>query len=376
MMIVRYGMGLGLLLILSLSAPLWAQSCSNFEDRRLLTVAESILAIAEQLDSASGQRLESFALQSQDLREGIDLRDPELLAVTCRMLQQFPSLEVALADAQERVSDPRFQQWFASVSTLESGGARSYSCLTDAQYQGARSVLSVLRIAIYFVQGICDGFSCIQGACKAPCVPLGVLGIVLPPFELALTIDGLFCSTQHADEMKALCPVFGDNVCNVGRGADLTLLEIESLVTSEILPDLTGLGEDAATGETLEATQTLLADRVERTRDQLLDLETLVLDDAERRVDFQTDLRSIDIEAALSRAGDTAPIDLQLPASVGGRLETVREVVADAIANSIEAGLEIGQALSLLSDADDQLNQGLYTEAFDAYRSAYRELVQ
>ena len=51
-------------------------------------------------------------------------------------------------------------------------------------------------------------------------------------------------------------------------------------------------------------------------------------------------------------------------------------MVADAIVASSRAGIEIDAALVLLRQGDGLLNAGDYAPAFNAYRSAYQELVR
>ncbi len=110
-----------------------------------------------------------------------------------------------------------------------------------------------------------------------------------------------------------------------------------------------------------------------------LELDSVRVDLDEQRDDRQEfqDLNvRISIEQQLgSEANDRISL-FQLPESVGGKLEEVREVVAGAILMNDDAGQDIGLALTYFAQGDDHFNNQDYSNAFASYRQAYREAAQ
>lgn len=351
-----------------------AESCPGYADARLISLMQNVVLVAEQIDAVTHQRSAQLSAEVGTLREIVGGGDPEALRTACNLLSQFPSLEAALADSARLLGEAELQAWLAQASNPPQRGS-SFNCLTDSQYQATRSVLTVLRTTNMVLQGACDAVSCFPLICRTCNVIALVVGLVIPPFEAGLAVDDLFCSTQHSNDMADYCDS-PNGACSAGRGGVTTLVEIEQQVSGSVLPAVSNLDAGAATGDTLDDTRELLETRVERTQSQIVTLSMGLSEDAARRRDFQRDLETLDLEVALSVPVATVPIDLQLPSAFGGRLETVREVVADAIVNSQRAGIKVDSALVLLRQGDDWFNAGNYADAFDAYRSAYQELVQ
>lgn len=352
-----------------------AESCPDFADQRLISLVDSMALVAEQIDAASLKRTEALARQAQTLRALASDRDPGVLEAACEVLTAFPSMENALAESAQLLADRAVQGWLGDVYATSTDRASRRRCLKGSEYQSIRGVVTVLRSLDAALQSFCDSMSCLTGICRI-CLISGVTaGIVIPPLEAGLAVDGLFCSTQHADDMKAYCN-FPNGSCPDTRNSVETLGEIEQLLTGPVISTLQSVDASVATRESLGNTRALLDERFDRTGKQLSSLETRIADDAQRRESFQADLVTLDIEASLSVPVDSVAIDLQLPAAFGGRLETVREVVADAIVASTRAGIETGAALALLRQGDGLLNEGDYAPAFNAYRSAYQELVR
>lgn len=362
------------LLFASAQAIAETEICSGFETERLISLAENIVLVAEQIDASTHARSQQLATEVQRLREIIADRDPEELSSFCTLMSRYPSLEPALADSARTLGQPAMQDWLAQVSN-PSISRSDFNCLTRPQYQATRLVLTTIRVGDMLLQGRCDSASCYPLACRSCAVSGLVFGIVIPLFEAGIAVDDLNCNTNLYDNMSAYCRDVNGS-CRTGRQSDRTLVGIEQAIYSRVLPEIDAISQDVATGEALDETRALLDSRIERTQNQITTLEQRLADDAARRRDFQHDLETLDLEAALSVPVATIPVDLQLPAQFGGRLETVREVVADAIVNSQRAGLTVDSALSLLRDGDGLFNAGSYADAFDAYRSAYQELVQ
>lgn len=78
------------------------------------------------------------------------------------------------------------------------------------------------------------------------------------------------------------------------------------------------------------------------------------------------------VEANLARAKDSNPIaSLFLPAEFGGRLELVRDVVAELVEKMTLAGEDVGNAVQELGAGDIKRAEGKYKKAYDYYRLAY-----
>lgn len=67
---------------------------------------------------------------------------------------------------------------------------------------------------------------------------------------------------------------------------------------------------------------------------------------------------------------------LYLPATYGGNLELVRDIVAGSISNVTAAGEDANGAADLLADADQAVAAGSYKEAWDLYADAYVEAMR
>lgn len=361
---------------LCISSLAHAERCPGFADERLISLLDGVAGIAEQVDVATHRRISGLAQQVSTLRRMLSDSDPAALDAACRVMQQYPSIETGLQESRLFLQESAIQGWLNTVSRGGADGLRDLNCLDDRSYEGIRATLSILTITDVTLQSVCDGLSCYPLACRVCNVVAIIAGVLIPPIETGLAVDGLYCDTQHINDMESLCPVLGPGVCDSGRGTGDSLVEIESLVGGDLLTAVSTIDERGVKQETLDDTQALLEDRVQRTREQLDGLSSAIDADTARRGDFQADLRALAIEAALSGASTTAPIDLQLPASVGGRLEVVREIVADAIVSSSNAGLDVDAALPFLRAGDEFLNAGAYGDAFRNYRNAYRELVR
>ena len=368
---------IGILLLVSLAPPAFAdeESCAGFADDRLDGLMRNIALLAEQVDAGLHGHTPVLARQTSRLRDLMDDADSGARDVACGMLNRFPSLEDGLASATRDLDRPDIQAWLRSASAFDPNRGSELNCLNASQYGRVRNTLFALEVTDYVQQTVCDSLSCAPGACRICAVTGAVAGAVRPPFEAALAVDALYCSTQHAEDMTAYCE-FPNGHCGAVRGTGSTLVDLEAEVSGPLITTLGTLSSDVATGETLQSTRDLLDDRIDRTLEQI-DAATRDLSaDAQRRERFQNDLRVLEIERALSIESGSVPVQLQLPTFAGGSLEEVREVVADAIVASIEAGLEINQAQSLHRTGDAHLNNGEYGPAFLAYRDAYRELVQ
>ena len=94
------------------------------------------------------------------------------------------------------------------------------------------------------------------------------------------------------------------------------------------------------------------------------------------RQEFQSLNVRISIEQQLGSSQNDRISLFQLPEAFGGKLEEVREVVAEAILMNDDAGQDIGQALTFFAQGDTHFNNQQYSDAFVSYREAYRAAAQ
>jgi hypothetical protein len=80
----------------------------------------------------------------------------------------------------------------------------------------------------------------------------------------------------------------------------------------------------------------------------------------------------IEIESDLSEPGNHPIALFELPASAGGHLDFVREIVADTIAKMQAAGQGVGNANAFLAAGDAALAAKNYRDAYSNYGKAYR----
>jgi hypothetical protein len=84
----------------------------------------------------------------------------------------------------------------------------------------------------------------------------------------------------------------------------------------------------------------------------------------------------MDIEAALSEPSNKPMALFQLPQSLGGELETVRDTVSDTITLEQQAGQPINNAQATLASGNQALAAGQYENAYTLYAQAYRAAVK
>ena len=99
---------------------------------------------------------------------------------------------------------------------------------------------------------------------------------------------------------------------------------------------------------------------------QKLDALTIIVNDQ-----GALDLR-LKIEADLSEPGNHPIALFEVPASAGGHLGLVRDIVADTIAKMQATGQGVGNALSFLASGDSAVAAHNYKSAYADYGKAYR----
>ncbi len=142
--------------------------------------------------------------------------------------------------------------------------------------------------------------------------------------------------------------------------ADVAALETHLVAAASSNQDLLHvLGAD------LEAHDHNLDQRMQDIMDALAEIHQFL-------ADFRALELRIRIEANLADADGKPVGDFMLPQSLGGFLETVREVTADTIQMVVDSGGDVGNAVTLLAKGDRLLLRGDFGGAYDAFGAAYR----
>lgn len=351
-----------------------AQTCKGISDDRVLAFWENFERAAMTISAASQRPFRDQPAIFGRISELKADQRRSLVNISCETFQQFPVFLQALEYTANWSAEPDNQDWLSEVMGVAEDSRSGYNCLSYQAYLNVRLALFGFQGADIATQFLCDSNGCNSGVCSIPCKISAATAIAITPFEAGLAVDSEKCFANHASRMSDSCDAALGS-CESSRQSANNFVAIENLVSNGILPEASDLNDNVAQGDALRATQSLLLDRLSRTSSQLQALRDLIDQDALGQAGFKDDLTAMDIELALSARSGSAPVDLQIPAIYGGRLELVREVVADAIANSLQAGLEVGQALERLSEGNDHLNENAYQDAFEAFRSAYLELL-
>ena len=242
---------------------------------------------------------------------------------------------------------------------------RGKGCLAEQGRAAVDLVNKTADLAGIVGQAICDA---------APSGDLVVINTVLCPIAGVLKVTAKVA--EFVGKVDDICQLFKQafNLNQIEKKTD------EGFLTMELRFD----GVDSELGTLARqvsvdslASQVDDVDSVVSDLDQELDLVRADLDEqGDDRREFQDLNLRISIEQQLgSEANDRISL-FQLPASVGGKLEEVREVVAGAILMIDDAGQDIGLALVYFAQGDDHFNNQQYGDAFASYRQAYREAAQ
>ncbi len=319
-------------------------------------------------------------VERQGLPEGISLREfageAEVAAraltaeqedALCRFFSSYTSIRQA-----PRSLSSSLQRLPVSYDLGAAGRARARmasetgkGCLAEQGRAAVDLVNKTADLAGIVGQAICDA---------APSGDLVVINTVLCPIAGVLKVTAKVA--EFVGKVDDICQLFKQafNLNQIEKKTD------EGFLTMELRFD----GVDSELGTLARqvsvdslASQVDDVDSVVSDLDQELDLVRADLDEqGDDRREFQDLNLRISIEQQLgSEANDRISL-FQLPASVGGKLEEVREVVAGAILMNDDAGQDIGLALTYFAQADAHFNNQQYSDAFASYRQAYREAAQ
>ncbi len=134
--------------------------------------------------------------------------------------------------------------------------------------------------------------------------------------------------------------------------------------------------------ETIEVTTSDIQQRAEEIRDDtqslILNMKTLLTSmtglnkQSESMVD---DIISEQIEFVLARPTTKAPLSFQIPASHGGQLEQVRELIITQLNSVAVFGADVSKVQASIRTGDDYYNSGQFKNAYTNYSTAYQTLL-
>lgn len=360
-----------LLLALCAALPTNAQECrqsaSEFAqdfDRFIGDLYEMV----DEMDRSDSPGTVDFSAMVAELDVSVrNLSDEELLDV-CRQLSSRPVIMEStkiMVDAY-RVLD----------ANPGEGG-----CLSPTAHTIVFAAAWVADLVKSVAAGVCDVTGCTIGdlnvpgvvACVVGCTVAAAAEFLASSLQFGLALDDDCQLGEHMGLLtevdEALAVKLDTTVSSRASGLSVQYLHDEvSGVAGNVVANQTGINGLAAVIGT-PPTGSDIASELDSIAGVLSDHE------AEQVAFGELDLR-LSIEAAL-QPGSTATIGLfQLPRSVGGKLEDVREIVASTITMHQDAGLSVNNALALFSQADGHLNSGAYRQAFSGYRLAYREAIR
>lgn len=184
-----------------------------------------------------------------------------------------------------------------------------------------------------------------------------------------------------------------DALATIAGSVKMTLDNIEALlngITSKLAGVINSLGIAQGTANTIQATAKDLQNRTDAllatvgtAADQTTGTANGLANTINARADtilantatFQALSIRMEIERDLATANSPVEVLFALPASQGGYLETVRDIVATTIGNEVAAGQGIGTAQTFLSRGNTAFAANQYEAAFVQYALAYKAAV-
>jgi hypothetical protein len=307
-------------------------------------------------------------LTAEDLRGGVLAFDdatavatPEELAELCEVFEQTPTL----------VAAPRM---LIDAIEADFGDPKSGLCdpITLAILRGVAFVAESAMIGGGTACDIAGCWNQLEGvACTIACVAKGVLEFVA---ALANYLVGEFSDYCASADSNLLVDVDSsiDSRLDISVSSRSTQVSVDNLQTSVDLVHGTTVSNQSGIGNlalVLGSPQTDVSTELSLIRTDLSDQGT-------DRTEFQELSLRLSIEEIL-QPGHTGRISVfQLPRSVGGKLELVREIVSETISMNLAAGENIYDALVFFGRGDQSFNMQQYKQAFGFYRQAYQEAVR
>lgn len=350
--------------LLAWFGPLWASTCPSIGDERVFASMQRIANLVQTVHGLAG--LPDPELQNWRMQ--LSRRDPQLAEIGCRMLTEIPTLEAILEEAEAQLTVPGFQ-----LPQGRGQGEALGECMTLSEYEVVRGIKLALDLVSDGLDIACRFYSCVSFACVGPCTARGIVDLSVLPFDTLVALDQNSCSNENADLLNA----WAETTLGVQlkSGTALNLSEIRTLSGQSLNPLIVQTQQRIGRLGDFEAVEEELAEGLQRLRSDLDLLGAELGADIDRRDRFQTDLEVLQMQAHLGNLSLDLPLILSLPAAQGGRLEALRENVADAINGSLAIGLPLGDAVVQLRAGDVHYAAGRFLDAASAYRDAYRELL-
>ena len=249
---------------------------------------------------------------------------------------------------------------------------RGEACLDRATYLAVFVATYDLRLAANVAQSACNGASCPAYTGVVVCVPTP------PSCSFMCPVAGV----AHALVAAGECVLGWDDTCGLRNHYELVeawLAEMNAIVRSlygavgsSLIPALDLPLSSRASHAGLNAMVSSVDGGLDAADEEVRALASVVGDQAGSDAAHQDLAEQLGIEESL-QLDQGAPVGLQLPERFGGRLETVRSVVAAAIQMNLAAAQDVHGALEEFDRGDAAYGQEQYLVAFEAYRAAYRE---
>lgn len=290
------------------------------------------------------------------------LTDEELIEL-CDLFERSPSM----------IDSPRM---LSDAMQIASGAGEGAGCSKPTWHHVLVVVAHIADLLASNGTMACDVFGCYdlippaQAACATACIAAGVLKAIKDIAEFAVGLIDDACLNEHTDSLVAEMGEIQSVQTNVETMARVVTDNLDVQTSTRASEgSVIGLASDFIDlAAKFGAPHSSIAGELGAITDELMSQE------ADRELFQELDLQ-LAIEQIL-QLGQTGRIaTLQLPGSVGGELERVREVVAEAILTSQSAGQSIGDAMLHFNLADDQFNSSDYKSAFASYRLAYQDVV-
>lgn len=347
-------LSLATLAALSSTAPAHGRECpdglEDFQSRLEILVADFYRAadLAQGLEATGAEMLRQSVAELED---AVAEATPEQLAAVCGLFSRHPDLAEA----------PRMLE---SVAQAAPAAATSCLVLTHEQFLGVFVTSQVLKVVAAGLQTACEATECITLACRITCALAGVANGAVLVFDSILEENDYCGKSFHFEIVEELA----ENTVE-------RLTALEEALETEVIAPLDRPLSSRASQTSVDLLQQSVGNGLAAADDRVAAAAADLAAQGEDRQSFQGGSLRQRIEANLQAGDNGRIVRFQLPASVGGLLEEVREVVAQTLLDNVAAGHQVGDAFELFAAGDTALNSQAYKTAFGFYRESYRAAV-